>query len=95
MQNVCRCTEQTVTTSAPLITAPARFQSDPCTFNLVFENNEQILVVREDVGYASIIVKIEPSHPLCVWQKTVTFKVSCKSYSAIYDEDYQGRLYIN
>ena len=75
--NVCKCIKQTA-------------QSEKCVYDLKFENSQQILVVKENVGFASVTIKIEPSDPLCIWQKNVTFKVSCISYTATYDEDYQG-----
>ena len=89
---MCRCTEQTVTTPAPQITTTTSFPSIQCVYNLIFENSQQILVVKENVGFASVTIKIEPSHPSCVWQKAVSFKVSSKKYTATEGADYQGKL---
>ena len=77
--NVCKCVKQTV-------------QSEKCVYDVKFENSQQILVVKENVGFASVTIKIEPSHPSCVWQKAVSFKVSTKKYTATEGADYQGKL---
>ena len=81
-----------MTTPAPQITITTPFPSIQCVYNLIFENGQQILVVKENTGFASVIIKIEPTHPSCVWQKAVSFKVSTKKYTATEGADYQGKL---
>jgi hypothetical protein len=63
-----------------------------CKFKVAFEktNENDILVVGEADFEAIVAVSIQANNPLCVFQSSVTFRVSTQKYTATENVDYQG-----
>ena len=90
-QDSIKPTTTTLTTpvTGPTISTTTRF-SGTCKFKVVFENENDLLVVREPDLEASVVISIEASNPGCILQNSVTVRVSTQKYTATESLDYTG-----